>query len=201
MTSSGFPGDAETRYVVDASVVMNLNATRCADRIIQALPGAFIVTPEVIEDLERGVAKGHADADDLELLIEIGLVSIARRGDAATEIFRSLIDGPAIETLDDGEAATIAYACEVAAVALIDDRKAINICARRFSELPVVTTVDILLSDMILNALGERGRIDAVVDALQKARMRVPRDRVDAIAELIGEETAAKCGSLPKWVR
>src|ERR1035441_3040681 len=94
----------------DASIVINLNATGCARDIVQALPHKFAVVDVVQGELEDGRRNGRHDADLLNRLAADGLLEIVQLDEAATAHFESLVIGPAITTLDDGEAATIAYA-------------------------------------------------------------------------------------------
>jgi predicted nucleic acid-binding protein len=103
--------------------------------------------------------------------------------------------------LDDGEAATIGYACEIGGIALTDERKARSICASDFPDLVVASTVDLLTHDTVRNVLGHQGHIDAIMKALRNARMRVPPHQVGMVVEIIGEETAATCNSLSKAMR
>jgi hypothetical protein len=84
---------------------------------------------------------------------------------------------------------------------MIDERKARNLCADRFPELQVVSTVDLLLHEIVAAALGRQGQIDAVVNALQLARMRVPPDQVNRVVTLIGDQSATSCRSLPRAAR
>src|SRR5215469_16749115 len=51
-------------------------------------------------------------------------VRVVQLGDDGKRVYGSLVEGTAARTLDDGEAATIAYAHEAGAVALIDEKKA-----------------------------------------------------------------------------
>ena len=53
---------------------------------------------------------------------------VVQLGDDGKRVYGSLVEGTAARTLDDGEAATIAYAHEAGAVALIDEKKAQAIC-------------------------------------------------------------------------
>src|SRR3546814_11421896 len=73
---------------------------------------------------------------------------------AALEQFRTLVEGPAAQTLDDGEAATIAYAAENGAVPLLDERKTNRICAERFPVLHRGAPVDLLAHPAVIEALG-----------------------------------------------
>ena len=96
--------------VADASVAINLNATRSAAQIIGALAEQVVIVDAVIDELEGGRRKGHRDADDLKSLVAQGLVEVKSLGPAGLVYVERLVVGSASETLDDGEAATIAYA-------------------------------------------------------------------------------------------
>ena len=74
----------------------------------------------------------------------------------AAKHFETLVVGAGANTLDDGEAATIAYALTNRLEALIDERKACRICAERFAALDVTTTVEVLLDPAMENELGRK---------------------------------------------
>ena len=186
--------------VADTSVIINLNATGCADAILRALPNLCVVVENVSLELQDGRQTGRGDANVLAVLIEQHLVEQAQLGNAGMSQFASLVSGSAVETLDDGEAATIACAIERGAVALIDERKAIRICAERFPTLTVGCTVDVLAHRHVQAALG-RCLADAVFNALDRGRMRVPDQYGQWVVDLIGKERAVRCRSLPKRFR
>ena len=129
---------------VDTSTVINLNATERAPEIIQALESKIVVVDVVQSELEGGRRNGRRDADLFHRLATEGMVDIVALDDAAAVHFEGLVIGPAVATLDDGEAATIAYAVTRNATAVIDERKATQICAQRFPALTVCSTVDLL---------------------------------------------------------
>ncbi len=201
MSSSNFLTDPRPVLVADASVVINLNATGCARAIITAFPNRWAVTANALAELVGGMRNGHDDARALQTLIDAGVIDLVGLGDNGGRVYEALIDGSALRTLDDGEAATIGYAHEVGGIALIDERKAMNLCADRFPDMLVVSTVQLLLHEAVVRALGQRGHVDAVLGALQKARMRVPPDRISQVVAVIGEKSAASCLSLPKAAR
>lgn len=120
---------------------------------------------------------------------------------ADERVYRSLIEGSAENTLDDGEAATIACALGRDGVALIDEGKATRICADRFPGLALVSSVDLLIHPLVADRLGFSGQSVAVFLALRDARMNVPRDLLQKVAALIGSEWATECPSLPSSVR
>ena len=186
--------------VVDTSVVINLNATGCADAILRALPNRCVVVEHVSLELQVGRRTGRGDADALAMLIEQKLVEHAQVRDTGMRHFANLVSGSAAETLDDGEAGTIAFALEQGAVALVDERKAIRICAERFPSLRIGCTVDVLAQRHVQAALGS-SLADTVFNALDRGRMRVPDHYGQWVVDLIGKERAAGCRSLPKRFR
>ena len=201
MTYPSCLNDLAALAVADASVAINLNATKCAATILDALPNRLVVVEEVAIELEAGRHKGRSDSDDLNTLVAAGKIAIVRLGNEGLRQFTELVSGPAGDTLDDGEAATIAYALEHKATALIDERKATKICSERFDSLPTGSTIDVLAQTVITATLGRAGLTKAVFNALHYGRMRVPSQHVDWVVNLIGRERAKKCVSLPKSIR
>lgn len=187
--------------VVDASVVINLNATGCASHLIEAIPNDLIMVNVVQEELNTGISKGRVDAELTSRLVEDGHITIVQLGEVGASLFEQLVSGDAAQTLDDGEAATIALAIEVGAIALIDERKAARICGERFAGLVVASTVDALAHPVVQRALGQESLADAVFSALQQARMNTQPHHLEWVVNLIGRERAAQCKSLPKEVR
>ena len=193
--------DATVLVAIDASVVINLNATRCPRTILGILPNRFVVVDHVVRELESGRQNGRNDADGLHELVASGEIEIVRLGDFGLRYFTELVSGSAEQTLDDGEAATIAFALEQSVIAVIDERKATKLCAEHYSSLRTGCTVDILLHPEVEKTLGRNGLAKAVFNALYFGRMRVPDSHVDWVFDLIGPKLAEKCVSLPKSVR
>lgn len=201
MSSSSFLTDTRVKLVADASVIINLNATACAAAIIRAVPNSFVVTENACTELEMGARNGHHDYRQLFELIAAGLIERVRLGAVDAAIYESLIDGSALKTLDDGEAATIAYAHRNACIPLIDERKARTLCAASFPGLAVASTTELLMHESIAAAIGAQGQADALVNALTIARMRVPPEHLERLMTIIGTDRAALCASLPRAAR
>ncbi len=193
--------DDDSLLIADTSTVINLNATGCAEKILRALPYRVAVVDVVADELKDGRPKGRNDARKLSLLASAKLIEVVKLGPEGLIHFESLVVGTASETLDDGEAATIAYAAESSAVALIDERKAIRLCATRFPTLRLGCTVDLFAHAAVRRALGPSTLADAVHKALIDARMRVLPHHLTGIVELIGSERASQCVSIPRAVR
>ena len=122
-------------------------------------------------------------------------------GEIGLRHFEGLTIGPANETLDDGEAATLAYALETGAVPVIDEKKATRICAARFANIAPASSVDILAHIDVQKALGQDALATAAFTALQEARMRVLDHHFEWVVSLIGQDRASQCASLPRKIR
>ena len=201
MNSSSFLVSPRVAVVADASVIINLNATEVAAAIIGAFPNPFLVTDNVRRELSLGKPRGHSCGERLEALIGQGVVAPAELGPADRDVYRSLVEGALEGTLDDGEAATIAYSVGNDSVALIDEQKAKRICAARFPDVLVTSTVEMLLHGAVAERLGESGQSVAIFLALRDARMHVPHHALQEVIDRIGEDRATECPSLPRSLR
>jgi predicted nucleic acid-binding protein len=196
-----FSFDSSQTVIIDASVIINLNATNYAQDILTSLPNHIAVVQEVISEINEGRNKGRHDADLLEGLIDSGLIDIVELNDSAIELFESLVIGPANSTLDDGESATIAYALEENFIAVLDERKAHRICKERFPDLRVGCTADIFLHPFVQETLGLNKISSSLANALQYARMRILPEYTEWVTDIIGIDNLEKYRSLPKSVR
>lgn len=193
--------DSDHLLVADTSTIINLNATGCVETILQVLPCRVAASEVVREELEIGRSRGRSDAAKFDALVGRGLIEVVGHGDIGLNYFEQLVIGPASETLDDGEAATLACAAESGAVAVIDESKALRLGARRFPSLRLASTIDLLGHPVVLSTLGANALADAVFNALTGARMRVPPQHIAGVLQLIGLERAGQCASLPRAAR
>lgn len=201
MNWSSFRASPSVPVVTDASVIINLNATASAAAIISAFPNPFFVTANVRRELSMGESRGHRCGERLEALISEGLLELAELEPGDDLVYRSLVEGGFEGTLDDGEAATIAYAVEHDGLALIDERKARRICDARFPDLLIASTVEVLLHPLVAKWLGESDQSEAIFLALRDARMQVPRQWLREVIKRIGANRAVECPSLPRAFR
>lgn len=193
--------DDDAVLALDASVVVNLNATECAEQIIETISNPCVVTRNVLAELELGEACGYSDASQLKILVESELVRVVELSDAMRSVYLHLVSGTTADTLDDGEAATLAYAHGDGVWAAIDERKALRICSEQFPNLKTTSTVDMLAERTIEESLSRPMLAKAAYNALTNARMRVFAHQVDWIVDLLGSERAKHCSSLPRRYR
>lgn len=201
MTPPSCLSDPMADLAVDASVVINLSATGRYGEIVEALPHRIVVVDVVEQELESGRAVGRTDAIALDNLKGANQVTIASLEGDAIETFRTLVEGSAADTLDDGEAATLSYAVEHGATALIDEKKANRICEKRFPGVYRAATVDILSHPAVIGALGPEGHREAVFNALYYGKMRVLPHHQNWIVHIVGPDHVSHCKSLPRHLR
>lgn len=201
MASPSFRIDRTQSIILDTSAAINLNATGQAGRIIEALPSPITVTDILMNELKQGREKGRRDFDAIENLLSVGLIDVIELNAEAERHFERLVVGPAAETLDDGEAATIAQSIASGSIPVIDERKATALCARRFQDLQLASSLDLLLQPEVTEAIGTAQLRKAVIGALQIGKMSVPVRFEQWIVDLIGVEEAARCPSLPRRLR
>ncbi|WP_375268600.1 PIN domain-containing protein, partial [Phenylobacterium sp.] len=130
--------------IADASVWINIVATGEAHRILQALPRPLAITDVALDELERGRLKGRRAAEEVAALLRRGALQVVALSAEDEPLFLSLVAGTASETLDDGEAATLACGLRLGTGVVIDERKATSLAARRFADLEVRSTCDLL---------------------------------------------------------
>jgi len=193
--------DKPSLLTADTSVVININATGCAETLLKALPHRVVVVDVVVDEIKGGLRKGRQDAAKLAQLIDSGLIEVVALGPQGLIHFESLVIGASGGTLDDGEAATIAYAADVGAHALIEERKARRLAADQYAAVSLGCTVDLLKHANVARALGMSGIADALHHALIGARMRVLPHHIPWVVGVIGDERVVACPCLPEVVR
>lgn len=191
----------EPPLVADASVWINLVAGGRAVDVLRALPQPTIIPSIALSELERGRDKGRSAHAGVMPLIAAGYVTVIDLPEEAEDVYLNLVAGRASQTLDDGEAATLALALHLNATALIDERKAICIAATRFPVLTIATTADLLLSTQVRTVLDAGQLADALFASLMEARMRVPDHLLDEVCACLGSDRTRLCLSLPARVR
>jgi predicted nucleic acid-binding protein len=183
--------------VADTSFWINLAATADPADILRALPAPVILAEAALDDLRRGQARGWQSVEVVEMLLAAGHTRVEALPPPALPAFAGMVAGDAADTLDDGEAATLALAHAVGGIAIVDERKGRRLSATRFPRLVLTYTVELLLSPAVEGVLGPSRVSDAVFAALNLARMNVPAEMIAAVIGLIGAERAQLCPSLP----
>ncbi|SCA56743.1 hypothetical protein MTBPR1_30113 [Candidatus Terasakiella magnetica] len=188
--------------IVDASVIINLIASGIPKEIFASFPNLACVVDEIIlSELDRGNKNGHTDASVLRTLISDKTVKPVSMTDNCWNHFESLVSGNAASTLDDGEAATLAYCVTHKSIPVIDEKKANRICKEKFPSLSPICSSELFMLAQRSGTVTDRQLGDAVYLALSKSRMRVMNDHAQWIVDLVGPKRAANCTSLPRSAR
>lgn len=193
--------DPSKPLVLDASVAINLNATGNGIRILDAIPNPVVLLDSVSRELEAGRARGRSDAELVSTLVAAGSAEIVSLCGECEGNFLAMVCGSGSATLDDGEAATIAWAVAHGGIPIIDERKGLAICQERFPSVHAKTTTDIFSHDRVLAELGRDKLGDAIFNALIGARMRVQDRYIPWVIDMIGPARAQLCHSLPQSAR
>lgn len=193
--------EAGATVVADASVAINLCASGAAEAILLGLPFRVAMAPEAIAEVTDDRRTGRADHIVLQKLLVAGRIEQIALDAAEEEIFASLVIGPTAETLDDGEAATIALGVTRGMTVVIDESKANGLCDRRFVALGRIGSADLFLDDNVASFLGAEAHAGALFDALRFARMRVDGQHLREVARILGADRLSQCPSLPRHLR
>jgi len=194
MSYSSCLANHDADLLLDASVFINLSASGAASAILQALPHRVLIVDIAAGEVRVDAKTGRPDGDVLEGLLASPQILDSVTLDAnGLALFESLV----LE-LDDGESATIAAAANRRAIAVLDERRARKVCGAQLPDVVQASTVDLFAHPAVERALGREGLADAVHAALQYARMHVRADQRDWVIDLIGQERAAECNSIPR---
>jgi len=193
--------DRSAPLVLDASVAINLNATGKCAPILDAIPNPIVILDVVLGELESGRIKGRTDADMVEALVKSGRAQTASLSPASEGNFLALVCGRGSATLDDGEAATIAWAVAHGGIPIIDEKKGLALCQERFPSVQTGTTVDVLSHADVVAGFRRDELADAIFNALTLARMRVHDRHIPWVVQQIGSSRASLCHSLPLSAR
>ncbi|MBY5637854.1 hypothetical protein HFO39_24350 [Rhizobium leguminosarum] len=195
-----FSGSVSAHLVVDTSVIINLNATGRATDIVRAFGVKLQASAVVRDELVADRFSARNDAEMAAALVREELLEFVELDDEGERIFASLISGSAAQTLDDGEAATLAVGAVLGQTVVIDERKAQRIAAERFDGMQIIATADILCSERMVANLGAEQVGDLIFNSLTGARMFVPERHHGWVIDLLGPR-AIECYSLPAALR
>ena len=180
--------------VLDASVIINLLGSGCAETILAAMPMRCLVVNETRKEVRVHPLERTKMGDPVAPLLDLGVLEQVSLSEHSLAMFMKLVGAPGTDALDDGEAAALAVAHDLKLTVAIDEKKGRRIAREQLPEVEVLSTVDIFALPEIAAELGDR-LSDAIFSALLYARMRVHPER-EAWVRLIVGEHVAQCPSL-----
>lgn len=171
--------------VLDASVIINLLGTKEPVAVLQALGVKSLVEQRTLKEVRRHPVPGLEVAQQLSELISRNLLEEVRMTDEEYEAYLTFVSPSVQRRLDVGESAALAVAARGVCV-VIDERKARLRVAAELPQLLVVSSLKFLITS------AHRGGWDVgrakilVTQAIQHARMAVPREESALLANLLG---------------
>jgi predicted nucleic acid-binding protein len=185
----------DSALVLDASVIINVLATGCAEQLLHALPHRCLIVATTSREVLRHPLDRKATGDPLKKLVDEGLLVRTTLPDAALGRFMEFVQARTPDDLDDGEAASLATSEALACAVAMDERKGRRIARARFPDLVLHSSVDLFRDPIVSAALGTK-LSEAVYSALIHANMRVLDEHVQWVRELVGAERIANCPSM-----
>ena len=184
--------------VLDASCAINFLGTGVAELVIGAVPSTVLIEKHAFMEVRRHPIDGRDHASELCSLQSKGLLKVVSLSEAGNRIFRDSGETSLDLELDDGEAATIAYAVSegLSTVPVIDERKATRLFKKSWPDLPIIDTVTLFQMLVQHKWLSLSEVRNAIYSALLHARMQVAPSLRPWVVGVIGEQRAAECPSL-----
>jgi len=191
--------DGQTALVLDASATLNLLGTSRASDVLRVLGREARLVEEAAGEVKRDPFGGTGSAA-IGALVSARLLHIVSLPPAGYDLFISLVAAPSPDGLDDGEAATIAYAADAGGIPLLDEKKATRIAAALSVSAPLCT-LDLLSHPNVAGALGTEELATAVYSALRHARMRIPLLFRPWVVSLVGVGRLRECATFSRrWL-
>ncbi len=189
--------------VLDASVAINLLGTAASRDILSVMPWNVVIEKRAHREIRRHPSDGRDHVSELQAWELDGCARVVSLQAEAREIFDDLTTGSLAETLDDGEAATIAYAVAgpERTVPVIDEKKATRIFHERWPSRRLLETAGLFQSLVDAGLISNRFASDLIYAALTNARMHVSHRLRPWVVDLIGSSRAAKCPRLGQSAR
>lgn len=184
--------------VLDASCAINFLGTGVAELVIGAVPSTVLIEKHAFMEVRRHPIEGRDHTAELCSLQSKGLLNIVSLSEADNRIFRDSGETSLDLELDDGEAATIAYAVSegLSTVPVIDERKATRLFKKRWPDLPIIDTVTLFQMLVQHKWLSPSEVRNALYSALLHARMQVAPSMRPWVVGVIGKKRADECPSL-----
>lgn len=184
--------------VLDASVLINLLATGRLDSILPQVCASAVVVEEVVAEVRRNPRDRKETPAILEPFFSRAVLTRASisGSEEMLESYLDLAGADEQEDLGDGEAASIAYAVHHHYPVALDERKAIGVCRRRFPELQICSSLEILRALASSGSFPPHHVVESVFDALKFARMRVPLEHDPWVRGLLSTDQLRDCPSM-----
>nr|WP_047168236.1 hypothetical protein [Sphingomonas sp. Y57] len=197
MTCSSSLCDVLYPLVLDTSVLINLHASTFGEQVLRLIPNDILLPETVVAEINKETGQTNGESGFLQDLITNDVVKVVQMDEAQANLFETLICSP--NSLDDGEAATIAVALLQGFLPIVDERKGRARAQSLMNGEAPAWSLDLFVHPAVQTGLIGNRYTEAVYLALRDGRMRIDETRCDAVVQLIGVERAKECTSLPNF--
>jgi predicted nucleic acid-binding protein len=187
---------ALNHVALDTSVMINLLASGAAQQILRLTCKQAVLVPQVVREVKLEPETEALKGVGFREILNSGEVKQVELRKRATELFLDLVTAERPDSLDDGEAATIAYASLHDAAAALDDTKGRRICRSRFPHVALWSSIEVLSLYAKLASLDVETLRALVYRSLKIGKMHVTVDHDTWVRELLGPDLVSECPSL-----
>lgn len=191
---------SDSPLVFDASALINIAATGYHYEILEAL-GTMNILEEVVRNEISSESRFSERTKIFDRLIGSPVLSVVSMDNHEASRFINFVMAPEPDSLDDGEAATLAVASNINGIAVIDEKKGCRIAASTTPKINTITTPHLFkwISDQ--ENFPTIPVDEILYNALSFARMRVPIELEEWVAGHLSPSQICGCTSLRKEVR
>ena len=181
--------------ILDASVIINILGSGKPIDVLSSLNRTIMVEKTVLQEVTFDPFTRKSADTIISELLDLGCITQVTMCNDSYMDFLDMVSAPSPNGLDDGEAATIAYAnIYKEIIAVIDEKKGLRVASERYPNLTLATSLDIFSDPNLLSNGHDVAGL--VYSALIKSRMRVPSHWEEWVINLIGVDKARQCRSI-----
>jgi predicted nucleic acid-binding protein len=178
----------EGQLVLDASALINLLGCCAATEVFGTLNLPCLVEEKVFGEISRHPVPGLCHVKELQALEDSGFIQRVRMDGQEYAKFLSLIQAPLGQRLDAGESATLVVAERRALSVVIDENKGRSYVRSQMPQVAMVSTLRLLISATVRLGRDVPCLQGLVTSARQNAKMGVPKDERQLLADVLAHE-------------
>ncbi len=181
--SSSLSVECHSTLVLDTSVIINLGFCRIGNQILQVIDNRFVITNRVAFEIV-GAVKGSIHAPSKKFkqeLVDANILSVINLSleEATFSDYLTKMQ----DSIDDGEASTIALAAQRGFVPVIDEKRGRARASIELSNSTVGRSLDVILHPTVRSHFDESEVQEAVYFAMKNGRMHISPVQVQTHVE------------------
>lgn len=171
--------------VLDTSVILNVLGCGAVEVVLGAIGGPCLVEERVLGEIQRHPVPGLCHLEELDALMQSGLLARVAMSEVEYRRFLSLVQAPLGQRLDVGESATLAVAYARNHAIVMDENKGRRYVAERLPTVPMVSSLKLFISAAFRLGRSRAFLQETVESARSTARMAVPRTERELLLDVL----------------